>query len=191
MVSNPADAACHYDHLVCVNKAINQDAVAKSLAPVVDDTTTIGSSRTGWGTKILFEHSIQAVPFRVVLYVSFLLSPFHSQPQFNNMSQTWTGATQTSPGIVMHIKSENTEIDLFPNPSLPRALETSRLDRFASLLKAGTPRVCNRRKLSYPALGKGSLELSLECNHLTHYDRQENLASLLPRHHPAHPETNA
>jgi 2-dehydropantoate 2-reductase len=53
------------------------------------------------------------------------------------MSQTWVGATQTSPGIVTHIKSENTEIGLFPNPSLPRALEASRLDGFTSLLKAG------------------------------------------------------
>jgi ketopantoate reductase len=46
VVSNPANAADYYDFVVCVNKAINQDAVAKSFAPVVDDTTTIGSSKT-------------------------------------------------------------------------------------------------------------------------------------------------
>ncbi|PMD21605.1 2-dehydropantoate 2-reductase [Hyaloscypha hepaticicola] len=117
VVSNPVDAAGHYHYVVCVNKAINQDAVAKSLAPVVDDTTAIVLIQNGVGNE----------------------DPFRAQfPKCSILScVTWVGATQTSPGIVTHIKSENTEIGLFPNPSLPRVLELGRLDSFTYLLKAG------------------------------------------------------
>lgn len=47
------------------------------------------------------------------------------------------GATQTSPGIVSHINSENTEIGLFPNPCVSPEVETSRLEGFIDLLKVG------------------------------------------------------
>jgi ketopantoate reductase len=60
-VSNPADAAGHYDYVVCVNKAINQDAVANSLAPVVDDTTTIVLTQTGVGDEDPFRAQFQTV----------------------------------------------------------------------------------------------------------------------------------
>jgi 2-dehydropantoate 2-reductase len=39
--------------------------------------------------------------------------------------------------VVTHIKSENTEIGLFPNPSLSPEVEKSRFEGFNSLLKAG------------------------------------------------------
>jgi len=51
VVNNPADAAGHYDYIVCVHKAINQDGVAKSLAPVVEDTTTIVLIQNGVGNE--------------------------------------------------------------------------------------------------------------------------------------------
>ena len=51
MASTPAEAAGHYDYVVCVNKAINQEAVAKSLAPVIDDTTTIVLIQNGVGNE--------------------------------------------------------------------------------------------------------------------------------------------
>lgn len=117
VVNNPTDVAGHYDYIVCVNKAINQDAVAKSLTPVVSDTTTIVLIQNGVGNED---------PFRA---------------QFPNCSilscVTWVGATQTSPGIVTHIKSENTEIGLFPNSLLSPTLEATRLSDFTALLKAG------------------------------------------------------
>jgi 2-dehydropantoate 2-reductase len=50
--------------------------------------------------------------------------------------QTWTGATQTQPGLIQHTKSEDMQIGLFPNPASP-AVEQSRLDTFASLLAEG------------------------------------------------------
>jgi 2-dehydropantoate 2-reductase len=63
--------------------------------------------------------------------------PFLRPTSINNLSQTWVGATQTSPGIVTHIKSENTEIGLFPNSLLSPTLEATRLSDFTALLKAG------------------------------------------------------
>lgn len=50
---------------------------------------------------------------------------------------TWVGATQVSPGLIKHTKSEDMQIGLFPNPSLDPSLEESHLDRFASLLSTG------------------------------------------------------
>ncbi|KAE9364575.1 2-dehydropantoate 2-reductase [Stipitochalara longipes BDJ] len=117
VASNPAEAAGHYDYVVCVNKAINQEAVAKSLAPVVDDTTTIVLIQNGVGNED---------PFRAQFPTCTILS-----------CVTWVGATQTSPGFVTHIKSENTEIGIFPNPALSPSVESSRLDGFTALLKAG------------------------------------------------------
>ncbi|KAN0099650.1 2-dehydropantoate 2-reductase [Hyaloscypha variabilis] len=117
VASTPAEAAGHYDYVVCVNKAINQEAVAKSLAPVIDDTTTIVLIQNGVGNED---------PFRAQFPNSTILS-----------CVTWVGATQTSPGFVKHIASEFTEIGLFPNPSVSPNIESSRLDNFISLLKAG------------------------------------------------------
>lgn len=51
--------------------------------------------------------------------------------------QTWVGATQTSPGIVAHTKSEDMQMGLFPNKTLDPDLERRRLDEFASLLTHG------------------------------------------------------
>lgn len=53
------------------------------------------------------------------------------------MSKTWVGATQNSPGVVDHMKSEDMQIGLFPNPQLDATKEQKRLQLFASLLKEG------------------------------------------------------
>lgn len=49
----------------------------------------------------------------------------------------WIGATQTSPGLIKHMQAENTEIGLFPNPSLPVDLEKGRLQQFADIMLQG------------------------------------------------------
>lgn len=54
--------------------------------------------------------------------------------------QTWVGATQASPGIVAHTKSEDMQIGLFPNPNLDVKLEQNRLDTFSTLLQTGNTR---------------------------------------------------
>ena len=51
VVNKPVDAAGHYDYVVCVHKAINQDAIAQSLAPVIDDATTIVLIQNGVGNE--------------------------------------------------------------------------------------------------------------------------------------------
>ena len=51
MANTPVDVTGHYDYVVCVHKAINQDAIAKSLAPVIDDTTTIVLIQNGVGNE--------------------------------------------------------------------------------------------------------------------------------------------
>ena len=51
VVNTPVDAAGHYDYVVCVHKAINQDVIAKSLAPVIDNTTTIVLIQNGVGNE--------------------------------------------------------------------------------------------------------------------------------------------
>lgn len=51
--------------------------------------------------------------------------------------QTWVGASQKTPGVVDHMKSEDMQIGLFPNPQLDEPKEQQRLQVFASLLKEG------------------------------------------------------
>ena len=50
---------------------------------------------------------------------------------------TWVGAVQLQPHIVEHIPSEDTKIGLFANPDVDPAIEKSRLNQFASLLRNG------------------------------------------------------
>ena len=52
-------------------------------------------------------------------------------------SKTWVGATQDSPGVVNHSKSEDMQIGLFPNPDLDEAVEKQKLTDFTSLLTEG------------------------------------------------------
>ncbi|KAJ5773772.1 hypothetical protein N7457_008668 [Penicillium paradoxum] len=105
------------DYIVCTHKAIDQDKVAAQLQPAVDSRTTIVIIQNGVGNE----------------------EPFRTQfPQASIIScTTWVGATQTSPGIVEHTKSEDMQIGLFPNPTLEAGIEQQRLKRFTDLLQTG------------------------------------------------------
>lgn len=50
------------------------------------------------------------------------------------------GATQISPGLVKHTKSEDMQIGLFPNGEVERVTDQRRLDIFADLLRNGETR---------------------------------------------------
>jgi 2-dehydropantoate 2-reductase len=55
-------------------------------------------------------------------------------------TQVWVGALQTTPGVIKHTKSEDTQLGLFPNPKLSSADEKKSIDIFAALLReGGTP----------------------------------------------------
>ncbi|KAJ5826446.1 hypothetical protein N7474_003584 [Penicillium riverlandense] len=109
------------DYIVCAHKAIDQDSVAAQLQPVIDDTrSTIVIIQNGVGNE---------EPFR------------RKFPQCSILTcVTWVGATQTSPGIVKHTKSEDMQIGLFPNLQIDDKVELQRLERFADLLQHGQTR---------------------------------------------------
>ncbi|KAF7137097.1 hypothetical protein CNMCM5793_007110 [Aspergillus hiratsukae] len=106
-----------YNYIVCANKAIDQGEVAAQLAPAVDENTTFVIIQNGVGNE---------EPFRRAFPRCSILT-----------CVTWVGATQTSPGVITHIKSEDLQIGLFPNPSVDAALENSRLEEFTSFLSDG------------------------------------------------------
>ncbi|ETI25287.1 hypothetical protein G647_04662 [Cladophialophora carrionii CBS 160.54] len=118
VVRTPAEAGETYDYVVCAHKAINQESTAKQLAPAVDENKTcIVIIQNGVGNEDAFRETF---------------------PKCTILScVTWVGASQDIPGVVNHWKSENTEIGLFPNPSLDAASEQTRLNEFTSLLREG------------------------------------------------------
>ncbi|KUM61545.1 hypothetical protein ACN42_g5588 [Penicillium freii] len=108
------------DYIVCANKAIDQDEVVAKLQPAIDSKTTIVVIQNGVGNE----------------------EPFRKQFPENSIITcvTWVGATQTSPGIVAHTKSEDMQIGLFPNPQVETQVEQKRLETFADLLRNGKTR---------------------------------------------------
>ncbi|OQE03954.1 hypothetical protein PENSOL_c001G03185 [Penicillium solitum] len=108
------------DYIVCAHKAIDQDEVVAKLQPAIDSKTTIVVIQNGVGNE----------------------EPFRKQFPENSIITcvTWVGATQTSPGIVAHTKSEDMQIGLFPNPQLENQVEQKRLETFADLLRNGKTR---------------------------------------------------
>lgn len=120
VVKSPAEVS-PVDYVVCAHKAIDQDEVAAELAPAVDQSrTTIVIIQNGVGNE----------------------EPFRKQfPQCSILTcVTWVGATQVSPGVVMHTKSEDMQIGLYPNAQVDELIEQERLDTFAGLLKNGRTR---------------------------------------------------
>ncbi|KAJ5179964.1 hypothetical protein N7492_003174 [Penicillium capsulatum] len=120
VVTSPAEVP-PVDYLVCSQKAIGQDKAAARLKPVVDPSrTTIVIIQNGVGNE----------------------EPFRNQFPPNSILTcvTWVGATQTSPGIVKHTKSEDMQIGLFPNPQVDSQTEQDRLKTFADLLEHGKTR---------------------------------------------------
>ncbi|KAF7183669.1 hypothetical protein CNMCM7691_004019 [Aspergillus felis] len=117
VVKSPAEITHPYHYIVCANKAIDQDAVAAQLAPAVDENTTFVIIQNGVGNEEPFRRAFPACSILTCV--------------------TWVGATQTSPGVITHIKSEDLQIGLFPNPSLDGSAEKARLDEFTSFLTVG------------------------------------------------------
>lgn len=55
VLKNPADAAdVHFDYVVCAAKAIDQDAIAEDLSPVISENTTIVIIQNGLGNEDAF-----------------------------------------------------------------------------------------------------------------------------------------
>jgi ketopantoate reductase len=79
VANTPVDAAGHYDFVVCVHKAINQDAIAKSLAPVIDDTTTIVLIQNGVGNEDPFR-----AQFPNCSILSCVVCPQPRHPSYEN-----------------------------------------------------------------------------------------------------------
>ncbi|OQV03475.1 hypothetical protein CLAIMM_08515 isoform 2 [Cladophialophora immunda] len=118
VVRTPAEAGETYDYIVCAHKAIDQASNTKQLAPAVDESKTcIVIIQNGVGNED---------PFREAFPKCAILS-----------CVTWVGASQNTPGVVHHWKSENTQIGIFRNEALAPALERARLDEFTGLLRAG------------------------------------------------------
>jgi 2-dehydropantoate 2-reductase len=96
---------------------VNPDKIPPIFEPVVKDTTTFVVIQNGVGNE---------EPFRKTYPSNTILS-----------CVTWVGATQVSPGLIRHTKSEDMQVGLFPNPKLDVATEQARLDAFAGLLQGG------------------------------------------------------
>ncbi|KAL4895069.1 ketopantoate reductase PanE/ApbA-domain-containing protein [Aspergillus ambiguus] len=109
-----------FDYVVCAHKAIDQDAVAARLQPAISAETTVVIIQNGVGNE---------EPFRIKYPQSSIIT-----------CVTWVGATQTSPGVVQHTKSEDMQIGLFQNSNVDASLEARRLQTFASLLEGGKTR---------------------------------------------------
>ncbi|CAG7969177.1 unnamed protein product [Penicillium salamii] len=108
------------DFVVCAHKALDQVEVAVQLRSAISKETTIVVIQNGVGNE----------------------EPFRNEFPSNSILTcvTWVGATQTSPGVVKHTKSEDMQIGLFHNPSLDGPVEQKRLDAFADLLRNGQTR---------------------------------------------------
>ncbi|KAK9857911.1 hypothetical protein MYU51_020285 [Penicillium brevicompactum] len=108
------------DYIVCAHKALDQEEVATHLRPVVRKDTTIVIIQNGVGNE---------EPFRKEFPGNTILT-----------CVTWVGATQTSPGVVRHTKSEDMQIGLFHNSIIAGDVEQQRLDTFVDLLHNGRTR---------------------------------------------------
>ncbi|KAK4541327.1 hypothetical protein LTR36_008085 [Oleoguttula mirabilis] len=117
VLKSPADSTTKFDYIVCAHKAVNPDKVPPILKPVVGDNTTFVIIQNGVGNE---------EPFR------------HTYPNNTILScVTWVGATQVSPGLIQHTKSEDMQMGLFPNPNVDHKLEKAKLDAFAAFLTKG------------------------------------------------------
>ncbi|PWY74316.1 ketopantoate reductase family protein [Aspergillus heteromorphus CBS 117.55] len=114
VLRSPSELTHPADYLVCTNKAIDTDTVVQSLSPAINADTTIVIIQNGVGNED---------PFRAVYPSSTIIS-----------CVTWVGASQPTPGTTIHTTSEETELGLYPNPTLPRSIESDRLTTFTILL---------------------------------------------------------
>ncbi|KAJ5583127.1 hypothetical protein N7535_001747 [Penicillium sp. DV-2018c] len=105
------------DFVVCAHKAIDQEEHASQLRPAIDDRTTIVAIQNGVGNE---------EPFRKYFPNASIIS-----------CVAWVGANQTSPGIVEHTSSEDTEMGLYSNPNVDGDVEQQRLETLAELFRNG------------------------------------------------------
>ncbi|KAJ5637794.1 hypothetical protein N7490_007673 [Penicillium lividum] len=120
VVRTPAEAS-PVDYVVCAHKAIDQEDVAAQLKPAVEEgRTTFVIIQNGVGNEVPFRNQFPGCSILTCV--------------------TWVGATQISPGIVNHTKSEDMQIGLYPNDRLDAATENKRLGTFANLLQHGKTR---------------------------------------------------
>ncbi|RDW78946.1 ketopantoate reductase family protein [Aspergillus mulundensis] len=117
VLRTPSESSSHYDYIVCAHKAIDPHGAILPLDPAISEKSTIVILQNGVGNED---------PFRERWAGVTIIS-----------GVVWVGASQPSPGVVVHTGSEHTELGLFANGTLDRALEESRLNAFASLLTAG------------------------------------------------------
>ncbi|KAL3459297.1 2-dehydropantoate 2-reductase [Aspergillus heterothallicus] len=118
VIRTPSEASeTKFAFVVCTHKAIDPDAAIIPLDPVISETTTIVVLQNGVGNED---------PFR---------KRFPHQTIVSGV--VWVGAAQPTPGKITHTTSELTQLGLFPHPSIPRAVEESRLAQLTALLTAG------------------------------------------------------
>lgn len=113
----PSDAPHAFDFIVCAHKAINIASVPAIFEPVTGANTTFVLMQNGVGNEDPFQ---EAYPKCTII-----------------SGVVWVGATQTSPGVIKHMKAEETELGLFPNPALDAGVEQARLDTFTGFLSVG------------------------------------------------------
>jgi len=114
----PAEATSPYSYVVCAHKALKLDnVIPDALSPAIGPATTIVIIQNGVGNE----------------------DPFRARYPSNTIIScvTWVGAKQSSPGVIQHMKSENTELGLFSNASASPEDEQAKLDTFTQLLTSG------------------------------------------------------
>ncbi|PYI34209.1 ketopantoate reductase family protein [Aspergillus indologenus CBS 114.80] len=104
-------ASAPFDYVVCTNKAIDVDSVARALAPAISGSTAIVIIQNGVGNE---------EPFRRLYPENPIIS-----------CVTWVGAHQPTPGVTTHTTSEATQLGLYA-PTDPSAVP--RLSTFLDIL---------------------------------------------------------
>ncbi|PWY89653.1 ketopantoate reductase family protein [Aspergillus sclerotioniger CBS 115572] len=117
VIHSPSELTHPPSYIICTNKAIDTANIIHSLAPAINQNTTIVIIQNGVGNED---------PFRAAYPTSTIIS-----------CVTWVGASQPTPGVTIHTTSEETELGLYPNPTNSPSTESTRLTTFTSLLAQG------------------------------------------------------
>lgn len=121
-----------FDYVICTQKALDTDRVVATLAPAIGEQTTIVIIQNGVGNEEPFREA-----FPTCSIISCVVRPSPFSFPIKLILQAWVGATTLSPGVVKHSPAENTELGLYPNPTLDPRVEQQRVKTFASLLQDG------------------------------------------------------
>ncbi|KAL4949630.1 ketopantoate reductase PanE/ApbA-domain-containing protein [Aspergillus filifer] len=118
VIRTPSDASgTKFAYIVCAHKAVDPAGSIAPLDPVVGDESTIVILQNGVGNE----------------------EPFRGRwPGVTVISGVvWVGASQPSPGVIIHNTSEMTELGVYPNSLLEFSVEEQRLQTFTTLLTSG------------------------------------------------------